>query len=195
MARIINVHPGQGELGDRITIDLEYDPTRSGGVPNVIHVVFHDGVDAPAFNVTATDSTNRTITLVVTVPEHAVTGPIEVDVDGQPPIRTVQNFTATRQHVVALSIAQIMPAGPYQRGGGMTIILGNGNRISPQTRVFFPRSDYGPATLPAPAGTVTLLPFPARCTVRPVPQQTADHGRVRVVDGQDAVFSRLLTFQ
>lgn len=192
MAQIINVHPGQGELDDRITVDLQYDPTANGVSPNVSQVVFSDNVDAPQFNVTDRDTARRTMRIVVRVPADAVTGRIAVDLDGVPPISTVQNFTVTRQKQGPMSVARIQPpVGPYQRGTRMVITL-SGVRISQQARVYFPRTDYGPANLQA-VGAV-FNDHPARCTVNSIPQQTADHGRVKIVGGPDAVYTRVLTF-
>jgi hypothetical protein len=192
MARIINAQPGQGQVDDQITIDLEYDPIQGGGAPNVAHVVFYNNVDAPTFNVTHIDTANRRLTVVARVPHDAVTGPLEVDVAGAQPIRTVQSFTVTRPNANPVTVTSIQPAmgAGYQRGARMTIRLaGVGPKI---TGVYFPTSDYGPAVLQAQQTTYSQMPLSA--TIRVIPQQAADHGRVKIAMGPTAVYTRVLTF-
>jgi hypothetical protein len=193
VAQINNVHPGQGQVDDKIAIDLQYDPTPGGKVPNVVHVVFHDNVDAPEFNVTAMDSANRTLTVVARVPGDAVTGPIQVDLDTFPPISTVQNFTVRGQKPGPMTVTQIAPpmGQGYQRGTRLVITL-SGHQISQRAQVYFPRSDYGPANLQVPGAQFTS--YPARCTVNAIPRQAANRGRVRIADGPVAVYTRVLTF-
>jgi hypothetical protein len=195
VARIINVHPGRGQVDDRITIDFEYDPPGNGAVPNVVHVVFASNVDAPEFNVTAVDRALHRQTVVARVPNDAVTGQLEVDVAGAPPIRTQQNFTVTRQNPEPLRVQQIMPTmgQGYQRGTRMTIRLSGAMGPARIAGVYFPRSDYGPANLQALG--VSYSQAPPTCTINAIPQQTGDHGRVKISLGPTAVYTRVLTFR
>lgn len=196
MARILNVHPGSGEVEDTITIKLEYDEAPDGGTPNVAHVVFHDGASADTFNVVAHDAAKRELTIDAIVPTGAATGPIEVDLDGYPPIATVQNFTVTRPQAMPLRIEGIMPVNPngYAAGSVMTLAL---EPISiaetelQRAQVLFPRVVNGPANL-RPTVPLAVTAWPPRLRVT-VPKGAAS-GRVKVHVGADSAFTRSLIF-
>lgn len=192
MAQILRVHPGTGQLDDQITIELQYDPPHRPGVPNVAHVVFHNNVEAPEFNVIAIDAQSRRLTVEARVPNDAVTGPLTVDVDGAPPIPTLQNFTVARQNPAPATVTRIVPpmGQGYRRGTAITIRLA-GNANAQITGVFVARSDYGPATFQVQGAVTQQHPTSARITI---PQETANHGRVKIALGPTAVYTRVLTF-
>jgi hypothetical protein len=196
MAQILNVQPVSGQVESRITITLQYDAIPGGGSPNVSQVLFFDNVDAPLWNVTDRDSANRTLTIKVEVPLSAATGPIEVDLDGSPPIASPQNFTViphgpNPDPLTVTQVAPAMPANGYQRGSQLTITLSR-QQISPGTRVFFPRTAFGPPIVPATAPVITSPPGRVRVTV-PI-QTVAGQGRIKVQDGEDSALTRVLTF-
>ena len=192
MAQILSVQPNSGDVEDRITIKVQYDPAPA--IPGVAHVLFFDHVDAPEFNVQERDSGQRTLTIVVRVPNSAETGPIEVDLDGSPPIASGQNFTVTHPNPLPLKVTQLtptMPANGYARGSPLTITLSR-DTISQGTKVYFPRTANGPPILAATAPTIWSHPARVRVTV---PQQTvAGQGRVKVQAETQSALTRVLTF-
>ena len=189
MARIVNVHPGSGQVDDQITIVVEYDPAPNA--PNVTHVIFENHVDAPQFNVTAQDFANRQLTLVARVPSSAVKGPIQVDIDGVPPIGTIQNFTVTRPNPQPLSVTNVMPPMPlngYQRGSQLSIVLSR--PVPNTTTVLFPRTAFGPPILrPTIPANVALN------TVRVTIPAAAQTGRVKIRENaMNSALTRILNF-
>jgi hypothetical protein len=64
MGTILNVHPGSGSAGDKITIFLAYDK-KVGDNPKVTHVLFFDDAEAPNLSKIAHDKANRNITTLL----------------------------------------------------------------------------------------------------------------------------------
>ena len=186
MPRITNVHPGHGRPGDRIDITIQYDTQTDVPALNVQRVEFFDAENSVGLTVDP-EKENFRLRIAATVPNNAITGPLEVYVAGYPVVGTQQEFTVTRNRPAPLQVVSLRPAAGGNRGSRITITL---NEVLPQnTRVFFPRSDNGPAT-------VRALPVQVQhqsCTVT-IPQATADHGRIMVAAGGHTVLTRTLTF-
>jgi len=194
MATITRVHPGNGDIEDWIEITVQYNPTADGRVPNIAHVIFSDGASAETFNVRHIDSTTREITLSARVPIGAHTGPIEVDVDGEPPTSTVQPFTVQRQQGNPLRILRISAiGGAYTAGRQIQIYLAPDTidtNVAPV--VSFPINVNGPACIPVnPRPHLTGPPPVVRLAI-PAGAKT---GRIKVQIGHDVVLSRPIVIQ
>jgi hypothetical protein len=190
MARILNVHPGKGKVGDRITVSVEYDAMGGHrGAPRVAHVLFSDGA-AAEFRVTAEDAAAHTLTLEAKVPYNAGNGPLEVDIEGRPPIRTVDPFQVIDPFAGTLRVVRTQPASPIRRQTRLTIVTSR--RVGDGVKVFFPRSPNGPPTLLARPPAVPIQVFPIGLTVR-VPAQ-AQNGRIKITDHAESATTRPVTF-
>jgi len=188
MARITNVHPGHGKAGDQVTITVQFDTQTDVETLHVAHVTFFDDQNSPQIRADG-DKENFTLRIAASVPQNAVTGPIEVDVLGLPKISTQQEFTVEGARQQPLTINRISPATqPYKRGSRIVFTLSE-DFLPQNMRVYFPRTTNGPAILQALNKQVAG----SRCTVV-IPRGTADSGRVKLVVGNDSVLTRVITF-
>jgi hypothetical protein len=179
------VEPTSGVYGDKVTILATYD----GDYRKVIHVLFHERQEAE-FEVINNDQ-NLHLTIRATVPDHAETGGIEIDLEGVDTPLTGANFTVdSPSH--PLRITGLNPAaGPYKRGSPITFLL-NAKEMTnhDDVQVFFPTTTDG-----APIKQVRPPPifqFPSGIKVRKVPED-AQTGRVKVVWKHLSVLSNRLT--
>ena len=196
MVHIMNVHPGHGKPDDKITITLKYDET--GGSPNVAHVLFHENVDAFKFNVTHRDLANEMLDVEAQVPASATTGPIEVDLDGSPPIATAQDFTMDVPHTNPLKVERMLPpqGGPagYAEGERLTIWLSRQFSGTPHVpQVSFPKTAYGTPVLRGLQVRISSEPYHCQLNVN-VPTG-ARTGRIRIYDENESIMTQPLAFK
>jgi hypothetical protein len=192
MGRIDRVHPGSGKAGDKITIRVLYDK-KLGDNTKVTHVLFYDNAEAPNLSEIEHDKANRNITISVDVPRNAETGPIEVNLEGDEPFRTVEVFTVEAPDKIPFKVTQIkpqLPAEGYEQGWKLWITTSRTKFNQTQPKVYFPTTSYGPPTQAARimgtnAGTVTVF-VPTRS------QSGSIMGRIKVQDGAESAYTRVL---
>lgn len=186
MPSIANVHPGRGQPGDNIVITVQYDTQTDIDALHVQRVEFFDAENSLGFSVAA-EKENFRLKITAPVPNNAITGPLRVYVAGYPEVSTHQEFTVTRVRAQPLRVRSVSPRGGGARGSSMRITL---NELLPaNTRVFFPRTDNGPAIL-----RVLNARFQGSSCRVTIPRQSADHGRVMIAVGSHTVLTRTLTF-
>lgn len=196
MGIIDRVHPGSGKAGDTITIRVLYDK-KLGDNTKVTHVVFYDNAEAPDIEEKEHDKANRNITVSVEVPRNAETGPIEVNLEGDEPSRTVELFTVEAPTKNPFKVTQIrpqLPAEGYEQGWNLWITTSR-TKFNHDPKVYFPRTSYGPPNQAARISGKTENPAMVKVVVPTRSQGGSINGRIKVQDGEESALTRVFKFR